>query len=426
MSRSRYTAALFAAAFAAGAAPLHAQAPGTAQLAAMYDRHDCFAARDALRTVRPDASGDLAFYRGWVAAAFSRHDEAATELRRYLASGAARADAKHRRAAEQLLADVLVREFRYGEAADAYARVAAASTDSTRGDMANNAAVFAALRDVPAQTLAFASDVDVPLTRDRANLMNVPVETGGKQKSFVFDTGANLSTVGESMARELGFRIIDRTIQVGTATSARASARLAVAPELRIGGATVRNAVFLVLPDSALSFPQIGYRIHGIVGHPVIHALGQITLTRDGRLRAPAHPPVATASGEPNLCLDGLDNLVRGEIGGEGLLLGLDTGARSTQLFPPYHRRNRAAVEAGRPTTLQLGGAAGAQSLAAFYIGPVTLAVGGAAATLPQVAVSTQPASQRSDYADGDIGQDVITKFSEMTLDYRAMQFRFR
>lgn len=425
MSRSRYTAALFAAAMAAGAAPLHAQAPAAAQLAAMYERHDCFAARDALKLAPANSSNELAFYRGWVAAAFSRR-EAVAELRRYLASDAARSDAKHRRAAEQLLADVLVREFRYAEAADAYARVAAATTDSTRGDMANNAAVFDALRDVPAQTLAFAADVDVPLTRDRANLMNVPVEAAGKQESFVFDTGANLSTVSESVAQELGFRVIDRTIRVGTATSARAAARLAVAPELRIGGATVRNVVFLVLPDSALSFPQIGYRIRGIVGHPVIHALGQVTLTRDGRLRAAARPTAAAANGEPNLCLDGLDNLVRGELGGQPLLLGLDTGARSTQLFPPYYRRNRAAVEAGRATTLRLGGAGGSQSLPAYYIGPVAITVGSAAATLPQVAVATQPASQRSEYADGDIGQDVIATFSEMTLDYRAMQLRFR
>ncbi|HEU4558617.1 MAG TPA: retropepsin-like aspartic protease [Longimicrobium sp.] len=426
MSRSRYTAVLLAAAVAAGVVPLHAQSPGVAQLAAMHDRHDCFAARDALRAVPANAAGDFAFYRGWVAAAFNRHDEAAAELRRYLASSAARADAKHRTAAEQLLADVLVREFRYAEAADAYARVAAATADSTRGDMANNAAVFAALRDVPAQTLTLAGDVDVPLTRDRANLMNVPVEAAGKQETFVFDTGANLSTVMESVARELGFRIIDRTVQVGTATGARASARLAVAPELRIGGAVVRNVVFLVLPDSNLSFPQIGYRIRGIVGHPVISALGQITLTRDGHLRAAARPAAATAAGEPNLCLYGLDNLVRGELGGQQLLLGLDTGARNTQLFPPYYRRNRAAVEAGRATTLRLGGAGGTQSLPAFYIGPVTLTVGGAAATLPQVAVGTQPSGQRSDYADGDIGQDVIANFAEMTLDYRAMQLRFR
>lgn len=421
MIRSPYAAALLAAAVAL---PLRAQSADPAALAALYERHDCFAARDALAAV-PSAAG-LDFYRGWVSSAFNRPNDAATQLRRYLASDAARADETHRRAAEQLLGDVLVREYRYGDAADLYARVAAATADSTRGDMENNAAVFAALRDAPAQSVAFAGDVDVPLTRDRAGLMNVPVSAGGKEEKFVFDTGANLSTVGETVARELGFRIIDRRISVGTATGANASARLAIAPELKLGAATVRNVVFLVLPDSSLAFPQIGYAIRGIVGHPVIAALGEITLTRDGHLRAAARPTVAASSAEANLCIDGLDNLVRGRIGGQTLLFGLDTGARNSQLFPPYYRRNRAAVDSGRAATIQLGGAAGLRTLNVRYVGPVTVTIGGAAATLPQVAVATETSGQRSDYADGDIGQDVIAQFAEMTLDYRAMQLRFK
>jgi hypothetical protein len=417
------TAALACAATFAAAAPLLAQDADA--LSAAYDRHDCFAARDALAAAPASGSDRLAFYRGWVAAAFDRRG-AADDLRRYLASDAARGDPVHRRAAEQLLADVLVRGYRYGEAADAYARVAAATDDSTRADMQNNATLFAALRDVPVQTVAFASDVDVPLTRDRANLVNVPVDAGGKHESFVFDTGANLSTVMESVAREMGFRMIDSQVQVGTATGARAAARLAVAPELRIGGATVRNVVFLVLPDSALSFPQIGYAIRGIVGHPVIAALGEITLTRDGHLRAPAHPSAAAARGEQNLCLDGLDNLVRGSLGGQTLLFGLDTGAKSSTLFPPYYRRNQAAVDAGRAAEMQIGGAGGMRQLRVRYIGPVTYDVGGATATLADVPVGLDPSQGRSDYADGDIGQDVISQFAEMTLDYRAMQLRFR
>lgn len=425
MIRIRSAALLFAA--SAVAAPLHAQTAGAASLATFYDRHDCFAARDALKTAPSGVSADeLAFYRGWVAAAFNRPDDAVTQLRRYLGSAAARGDDKLRRAADQLLADVLVREYRYGEAADAYARVAAATTDSTRDDMANNAAVFAALHDAPAQTISFAAAVDVPLTRDRANLMNIPVGAADREERFVFDTGANLSTVSETVARELGFRIIDRQITVGTATGARAAARLALAPELRIGAATVRNVVFLVLPDSALTFPQIGYEIRGIVGHPVIAALGEVTLTRDGHLRAAARPTVTAATAEPNLCLDGLDNLVRGQIEGQTLLLGLDTGARSSGLFPPYYRRNRAAVDSGRAATIGIGGAAGSRTLNVRYIGPVTVSLGGATTTLPQLSVAVEPSGQRSDYADGDVGQDVIARFAEMTLDYRAMQLRLR
>jgi aspartyl protease len=251
------------------------------------------------------------------------------------------------------------------------------------------------------------------------------VQAGGATQDFIFDTGANLSTVVESTARALGFRMIDQAVQVGSTTGARTTAHLAVAPELRIGAATVRNAVFLVFPDSALAFPQIGYQIHGILGHPVIAALGEVTLTREGRLRVPAHPSPA-AAGEPNLCLDGLDNLVRASLGGETLLFGFDTGARSSRLFPPYYQRHRAAVEAGQAKTAQIGGAGGMRTVRMFTIGPVSIAIGGATAALPSLEVMTEPTGERSGYADGDIGQDVITSFAAMTLDYRAMQLRFR
>jgi hypothetical protein len=418
------TLVLAALTLAAGGA--RAQSPAAAGLAELYRNHDCFAAREALRDAPRADAPELAFYRGWVAAAFNHPAEADAELERFLASPSAASDAEHRHAARQLLADALVRRFRYGAAGDAYALAAETAPDSLREDLANSALIFRALRDVPPQTVTLAGDVDVPITRDRANLINVPVQAGDSAERFVFDTGANLSTVVESVARALGFRVLDPVVKVGTATGQKTDAHLGVAPELRIGTATVRNAVFLVLPDSALSFPQIGYAIHGVVGQPVIAALGEVTLTRDGRLRVPARPSAAASGAEPNLCLDGLDNLVRVSIGGTPLLFGLDTGARTTQLFPPFYERNRAAVDSGEVRTTQIGGAGGARSLRVYGIGPLALTIGGATATLARLWVSTEPTADRTRYAFGDIGQDVIASFAEMTLDYRAMQLRFR
>jgi hypothetical protein len=38
---------------------------------------------------------------------------------------------------------------------------------------------------------------------------------------------------------------------------------------MNIGKIVVENVVFLVFPDDQLSFPQIGYKISGILGYPV-------------------------------------------------------------------------------------------------------------------------------------------------------------
>ncbi|HSU13636.1 aspartyl protease family protein [Longimicrobium sp.] len=417
------TAALAIAALTAGAA--RAQAPDAARLAELYRAHDCFTAREALGAPASPAP-ELAFYRGWVAAAFNRPDSAAAQLRRFLASPAAAGDAERRQAAEKLLADVLVREGRYGEAADAYARVAESAADSEKADFANNVALFGALRDVPAQTVSFAGDVDVPTARDRANLITLPVTVGTASENFIFDTGANLSTVVESTARALGLRRVDQGVQVGSVTGARTTAHLAVAPELRIGAATVRNAIFLVFPDSALAFPQIGYQIHGILGQPVIAALGEVTLTRDGRFLVPARPSPPAAGAEPNLCLHELDNLVRVTVAGEPLMFGFDTGAQTSHLYPPYYEAHRAQVEAGTLKEVHIGGAGGMRTLRAYTVAPFALTIGGRTATLPDIEATTEPTGERSRYAAGDIGQDVIGRFAAMTIDYRAMQLRFR
>ena len=400
-----------------------AQSPELAPLKEMYERRDCFAAREAVPALGAQAAGDAAFYRGWVAAAFNRPAEAEAELSRFLA---APGDSALRGQAEELLADTYLREHRYGAAADVYARLLAIAPDSAKADLRNSIALFGALRDVPPQTVSFAGDVDVPTTRDKANLVNLPVQSGGAAQDFIFDTGANLSTVTESAARALGFRVIEQAITVGAATGSNTLSRLAVAPELRIGAATVRNVVFLVLPDSALAFPQIGYAIHGILGHPVITALGEVTLTRAGRLRVPARPSPVDAGAAPNLCLDGFDPLVRVTVRGEPLVFGLDTGARQSSLYPAFYERYRAMVDSGTATTRRVGGAGGIREIRVVSIGPVALGIGASTVTLQQIDVMTQPTVNRSRFAFGVLGQDVVASFAEMTLDYRAMQLRFR
>lgn len=423
----RSSAALLA--LALSASPAAAQAGDTARLAALYDARDCFTLRETLAARPDDGAPETAFYRAFVAGAFNRPDESVAEARRYL-EWAGSAPAPGRRVeAETILAENLVRAHRYGEAADVYARLLPEVTDSARrADFPMAVRVFGALRDVPAQTLELSGPLRVPLTRDKAGLVNVPVMVGDTGEHFVFDTGANLSTISESGARAFGFRIIDRPVEAGTASGRNTPGRLAVAPEFRIGAATVRNAVFLVLPDSALAFPQIDYRIHGIVGFPVIAALGEVTLTRAGELVVdPAPASSAGMDGEPNLCLNGLEPLVRVTMGPDTLHFGLDTGAQNSTLFPPFHALRRADVEGrGTERTTRVGGAGGSREMRSFAYGPVTLAVGGREATVARLSVLPERTIERSRYVYGDIGQDVIRQFEAMTLDFRRMQIRFR
>lgn len=428
---TRFRLAVASIALAACAAPAAAQVAGSAadaeRLAALYKAQDCFGLRDALAAAQGQGGDVLDFYRAATAVAFSGPDEAIPELRRFLASPAAAADAARRQTAYELLGDAYVRTYRYADAAEVYATLAGdAATDSAgRANAANVRGLWGALAGTPAQTVQAPGPVRIATTRDAANLVNVAVAANGKAVDFVWDTGANLSTVIESTAREMGFRILDATVSVGASTGAQTLARVGIAPELRIGQATVRNAVFLVFPDSALAFPQINYQIRGIMGFPVISAFGATTVMRGGGLVL--GDTAAAEEGEQNLCLRGLMPIVAVEHDGQRMHLGMDTGAQTTSLYVPFHAARRELVEAGgAPTVVQTGGAGGMRQVRAYSLAPLTLTVGGRQATVPRVSVFMERTVEGSDELFGNLGQDMIGQFESMTLDFRRMQIRFR
>lgn len=428
---SRAVLAAAALALAACAAPARGPAPGAppdvARLDSLYRSQDCFGLRDALAGHDGQGGAVLDFYRAAADVAFGRAEAAIPEVRRFLSSSEAETDARRRQAAHELLGDAYVRTYRYGEAAEVYAALAGdAATDSTgRENAANVRGLWGALAGTPAQTVETPGPVRISTTRDRANLVNVAVQAGGRTVDFVWDTGANLSTVTESTAREMGFRVLEATVEVGSSTGTRTRAHVGVAPELRIGGATVRNAVFLVFPDSALAFPQIGYQIRGIVGFPVIAGFGATTVLRGGDLVL--GDTAGGDLGQQNLCMRGLMPIVAAEHGGQRMHFGFDTGAQMTSMYAPFHAARRVLVEAGgAPTTVQTGGAGGMREVRAYALSPLVLGIGGREATVPRVRVFIDPTSDDSERLYGNIGQDVIGQFEAMTLDFRRMQLRFR
>src|SRR5581483_8634321 len=123
---------------------------------------------------------------------------------------------------------------------------------------------------------------------------------------WIFDTGANLSTLSESEAKRLGLVIRNSAGTVGSGhTGIQTSFRLAVAPEMRIGRARLHNVVFIVLADRAMHFGPLGLiRLSGVLGLPAIRALGSVAISGKGEVRI--EPGSPKLEGEPNIFFDGL------------------------------------------------------------------------------------------------------------------------
>ncbi|MGB9106077.1 MAG: retropepsin-like aspartic protease [Terriglobales bacterium] len=194
----------------------------------------------------------------------------------------------------QTLADDYVKLFAYDKAIAAYAdllRNFAAQLDrAERQSTKNDYGAARLLQGAPPQTVAFAGAIDLPMHRNAVlGTLDADLTVNGATASWILDTGANFSTVSASFARRLGLQLSKGEAQTQGVTGAENKLHIAILPELKLGGATVRNIVLLVLEDSSLNVPtgaKTRYQIDAVLGYPVLQALQRITFTSDGHFLA--------------------------------------------------------------------------------------------------------------------------------------------
>lgn len=285
-------------------------------------------------------------------------------------------------------------------------------------DYSNTLVIWKALQNSPPQTIVKHGDTSIKMTRDKAGLANLDVRAGQASSRFIFDTGANFSTVTESTARDFAMKFLGGTVEVGAITGAKVDARVALCPEFTLGNVTIKNAVFLVFPDTALAFPQIQYQINGIIGFPVIEGFKQIQITRDDVFVIPGK---ALPGSERNMALEFLTPLY---------LMGndyytFDTGANSTILYASYYRAHKAEID-GRYNLSELhyGGAGGVTSKSGYVI-DFSPTVNGKKLEVKNVQLFADDQEGDKKYYYGNIGQDIIRQFRQLTINFDDMYIRF-
>jgi len=291
-------------------------------------------------------------------------------------------------------------------------------TQEERDDARNTLLIWTALAGVPRQTVTISETARLPIHRDRAGLPNLSVQAADTTFDFVFDTGANLSTITTSTAKRLGVQLLADSIQVGSITGQTVEARLGHCSSLQLGPIKVQDVVFLVLPDSALAFPQVGYQIHGILGFPVIEAFKEVTITRTDTLLVPQKQTLAK---EQNLAIDFLTLILN--IDGEAYTF--DSGATTTLLYQNYFSKYKKQIQSRyREEALPIGGAGGGTSSRGYKVS-FQPRIGDRKIRLDSVYLFPQPRKVEDRYYYGNIGQDLIRHFHSVTLNFSSMFIRF-
>ena len=288
----------------------------------------------------------------------------------------------------------------------------------------NDRNTFELLRGVPPQTISGARDFKVTVQRDSINDIDVPIGISGKAQWWIFDTGANITTISLSSAKQLGLTLSKghASTQSG-ATGKEVSLSTTVVPELHFGGAVVHNVVSLVMDDEALDV-DLGkdghYRIQGILGYPVLAALGSFTVS-DNEMTV--SPEVRLSTGSAKLYVEELTPAVEAEADGKELLFQFDTGQSRAELSAKYVRAFPKRFASLKGVNAGIGGAGGVGSLPAYSLPELVLHLGAATATFSNItAISQDRDVYPQDEFFGNVGQGLLQQFRTYTIDFTRMQ----
>jgi hypothetical protein len=376
-----------------------------------YYAQDLFRLDRELPPPRSGDSADLLFLRAASLAAFGENSRSERILREILD----RKPLNHGlevRARELLMLDLRSR-FQYAQALDVV-RPLLTDPSAELGGLRNRAALLEAVTDIGVQVLR----------PGRGNSMSadpqgrVHVLFDGGAADMALDTGANFSVMSRSAAHRLGLRIRTADYAITSPLGGLVRAGVAAAKFSFADGTRASNVLFLVLPDRALVLAD-GHAIDGLIGRPVIAALGPVTFSRDRvRFGAPEAKGAVAA-----LAFGANDPLLRVTYRQQDLLCRLDTGAERSLFFGPFRRQ----IGGGRVERVRIGSATGTHDIEASDSRPLEISIAGRTITLarPAVLVSEVPGEASSKIAC-TIGRDMFSHIAGYTVDLRRLMLTLR
>jgi hypothetical protein len=296
--------------------------------------------------------------------------------------------------------------------------------EKKRSHLENSQKIYGGLSDTKPQKVLIDENKLIPWERDKVGLINVAVKTDADSYNFILDTRASISTISKSYADKLNLRFLPVTYEESSGITGKSfQAQLAVADSLFIGTLRINNVVFQVVPDQILSFPSINYAITGIVGFPVIKQWKELRINRNGTITIPRYPEKSDLD---NLAFDESTMVVRFPTGLDTLSFHFDSGASTTELYSNYYTKYESSIIKNSTRQTVEHGSAGGMATSEDYILPeFSILVGRKRVTLEKVSIHTTPSYPGQKYY-GNIGQDLISQFEEMILNFEDMYIDFK
>ncbi len=367
------------------------------------------------------------YFRGVLADRTNHPQDAITDLQRILPALLSTDPHRAAVALRTLATDYFI-VGRYAESVSAYAELlhkfGNELSEPAKRVCEDNLHTFELLKDAPPQTVSGIRTFTVPIKQDPIDDIEVPVQIGKSVEWWIFDTGANESAITASAAKRLGLKVSEGKATTQGASGAEVPLKTAIIPELKFGASVIHNVVALVMDDRSLSISigkQGRYQIEGILGYPVLRALGSVTVLDSEINVAPESEPSPRSS---SLYTEELTPLLQVSVEGHDLLLIFDTGAASTHFNARYVREFPTQFVAVEKTKSCMAGAGGEKCVDSYRLPRAELRLGDAHVTLHEVpSLRESMGTDQFDSVYGNAGGTLFNSLRAYTIDFRNMRF---
>ncbi|WP_278021859.1 retropepsin-like aspartic protease [Flavobacterium ginsengisoli] len=235
---------------------------------------------------------------------------------------------------------------------------------------------------------------------------------------FVFDTGAGISCITESIAKKMGVKILpDNNISVESFTGQKNKVRIGVASEINLGELKIHNAVFLVYPDKAFTFADGAYVINGIIGFPIIKELGTITFEKD---KLTFSKESESGTNEKNLFVDELRAIVMLKYKSKILPFNFDSGAKVSLFNKAFYETFKTDLDSIGTLETTKSSSAGAEvvSTEVLVLKDQPISLGNKTIQLPKMEIAPKDYGVYGEVNYGNIGQDVLGQFEKVVISF--------
>lgn len=292
----------------------------------------------------------------------------------------------------------------------------------TAPDLANIRSLFELLASNPDMTVASKHAATIPTQVIAGNIF-APVTVNGSPRTYMLDTGMDISAMSEKEAAYLGLRVQSSTTRMNDINGvAGAELRVVVVDDLVVGATQIRHVPFIVLADDNGAFVGVPLDHQGILGIQPLSALGSLSFQANETLTI-SHNTAHTVTTAPLLFV-GTSSLTQIVYRGRALPVTLDMGATQTTFNPPFAKLFPEVVRTGTNQNHDLRGLSKSTVQPSVSIPHLKFQFGRKVELDPATILLNQTTGS-SAWAAANLGYDVMHQAKPFTLDFHRMRIGF-